>query len=126
MIEMDQAWVTIYDKTTDLAKQKAENTCLKYLDQIVPGDVLAEEVHAVDDLPPFRASVMDGYAISKADEKVFNIISYKSLAGSNPSHSIEETKSDVSYAIYVTTGAPVPDGCTAVVPIENIEKLENN
>ena len=38
------------------------------------GDVLAEEVYAVDDLPPFRASVMDGFAISTVTEKVFNVI----------------------------------------------------
>ena len=98
---------------------------MKDLDEIVSGDVLAEEVYAVDDLPPFRASVMDGFAISKVTEKVFNVISYKSLAGSSPEQPIEEIKSDAAYAIYVTTGAPVPEGFTAVVPIENIEKLEN-
>ena len=33
-----------------------------YID-LTPGMVLAEAVTAKDDLPPFRASVMDGYAI---------------------------------------------------------------
>ena len=46
MIEMDMAWSIILDKTRELAKMRAEpsteNTCTKDLDDIVPGDILAE------------------------------------------------------------------------------------
>ena len=124
MIEMDQAWKIIFDKTKEIANQKADNTCLKDIDQIKPGDILAENVYAADDLPPFRASVMDGYAISSVDQESYIVISYKSLAGTDPATSIDLV-ADKPYAIYVTTGAPVPDGCNTVVPIENIEKLDH-
>ena len=42
------------------------------------------------------------------------------------SYQTEEKKETPSSAVYVTTGAPVPDGFNAVVPIENIEKLEES
>ena len=59
------------------------------------------------------------------NQDVYKVVSYKSLAGSDPAHLIDTQKSDDAIAIYVTTGAPVPDGFNAVVPIENIEKLDN-
>src|SRR6266540_1159833 len=34
---------------------------------LASGRVLAEAAHAVVDLPPFRASAMDGYAVRAAD-----------------------------------------------------------
>lgn len=64
--------------------KERSSTCVKNLDDIVAGDVLAEEVHAVDDLPPFRASVMDGYAVSKVKCEIYKVVTYKSLAGSDP------------------------------------------
>ena len=33
---------------------------------------------------------------------------------------------DTLTAIYVTTGAPVPEGYPCVVPIEEVEMLDNN
>ena len=37
---------------------------MKTIDEIEVGDQLAMDVHAASDLPPFRVSVMDGYAIN--------------------------------------------------------------
>ncbi len=64
MIDMDVAWQLILSKSRELVSQRSSPlTCVKDLNDIKPGDILAEHVTAVDDLPPFRASVMDGYAI---------------------------------------------------------------
>ena len=94
MIDMDQAWQIIHEKTTELAQQRASNACVKDLDEIVPGDILAEEVHAADDLPPFRASVMDGYAVNQINRDVYKVVSYKSLAGSDPTQLANSQKEE--------------------------------
>ena len=58
------------------------------------GSVLAEDIFALDDLPPYRASVMDGYAVSDLDfSQVFTIVDVKMLAGSNPDVDLSHKKS---------------------------------
>ena len=42
MVEMDLAWQIILDKTRKLANQRESNTCVKDLDDVVPGDILVE------------------------------------------------------------------------------------
>ena len=83
------------------------------------GSVLAEDIFAVDDLPPFRASVMDGYAVSDLDfSQLFTIVDVKMLAGTNPDVDLVQKQSQ---AVYVTTGGPVPTGFISVVPIEEVQ-----
>ena len=80
------------------------------------GSVLAENIFALDDLPPFPASVMDGYAVSDLEfSEVFSIVEIKMLAGADPSVKLDATQKK---AVYVTTGGPVPAGFVAVVPVE--------
>ena len=82
------------------------------------GSVLATDIYALDDLPPFAASVMDGYAVSDLDfSGLFTIVDVKMLAGTDPSIKVESISKK---AIYVTTGGPVPEGFVAVVPIEEV------
>ena len=57
---MGQAFDLIIHHTTISRKNLVEEVLLK--DCL--NHVLAEDVYAKDDLPPFRASVMDGYAIN--------------------------------------------------------------
>ena len=79
--------------------------------------MLAENIYALDDLPPFAASVMDGYAVSDLDfSQVYTIVDVKMLAGTDPSVQLPLNKR----AVYVTTGGPVPEGFVAVVPIEDV------
>ena len=70
---------------------------------------------------------MDGYAVSNIDDQqaiTYTVIqSLKSLAGQEPATNLEvEAREQENKAVYVTTGAPVPDGFIAVIPIENINK----
>lgn len=74
------------------------------------------DIFAVDDLPSFPASVMDGFAVSDLEfSQPFTITDVKMLAGTDPSIKLE---TGAKQAVYVTTGGPVPDGFVAVVPIE--------
>ena len=68
---------------------------------------------------------MDGYAIDQIKAEVYKVITYKSLAGADPAHQVEEESTAHGRAVYITTGAPVPDSFVAVVPIENVEKLDD-
>ena len=78
--------------------------------------------------PPYRASIMDGYAIQTANstsppnttEEWTHCVQAKVFAGDDPAiKNLEETPDkDLPVAYYVTTGAVVPNDFDCVVPIE--------
>src|SRR5215510_4615896 len=85
--------------------------------------VLAQDVAATTDLPPFDNSSMDGFAIRVADVADTNAASPRSLkvvadipAGVSPTISLTSGQ-----AARIMTGAQVPDGADAVVPVENTD-----
>jgi molybdopterin molybdotransferase len=84
------------------------------------GRVLADEVVAATDLPPFPSSSMDGYAVRSTD--VANA-SRKSPArlqvvGELVAGGIREQMLSPGQAVRIMTGAPMAPGADAVVPIE--------
>jgi molybdopterin molybdotransferase len=84
------------------------------------GRVLAEEVQARVDLPPFRSSAMDGFAIRAADVPGSLPVVFRIAAGrpaERPLHSGE--------AMGIATGGTVPEGADAVVPIEIVDETDN-
>jgi len=81
------------------------------------GSVLSESVNARDDLPPFPASIKDGYAVRFADGGGDFEVEFEAVAGT-----ARNTLSPGKVA-YIGTGGPVPDGADAVVQIENTEQL---
>jgi len=86
------------------------------------GYVLANDVVAKLSLPSFRQSSMDGYAIFHSDITGKNItlpVVAESRAGKAQKQILEPGN-----AIRIFTGAPVPDGATAVIMQENTT-LEN-
>ena len=82
------------------------------------GRVLAEPVLAQDPLPPFAASIKDGYAVRAADGPGEYPIVGEATAGRIPPFTV--TAGSVAY---ITTGAPVPQGADAVVMVEETELL---
>lgn len=74
------------------------------------GRVLAEEVRAVRDQPPFRASAMDGWAVRSADGPGVLTIVGESAAGHGFAGEVK-----AGQAVRIFTGAAVPAGCDAVV-----------
>jgi molybdopterin molybdotransferase len=85
--------------------------------------VLARDVHADDDLPLFDNSSMDGFAVRAADITNATAASPRSLrvvadipAGSYPSVILAPSE-----AARIMTGAPLPEGADAVVPVENTD-----
>ncbi|HEY0613301.1 MAG TPA: gephyrin-like molybdotransferase Glp, partial [Candidatus Elarobacter sp.] len=84
------------------------------------GRVLAEDVRAVTDLPPFPSSAMDGYAVRAADLPGALNITGESAAGAPFAGTVGPGE-----AVAISTGAVVPEGADAVAPVEIVVKIDN-
>lgn len=78
------------------------------------GLVLAEPVLSQTPFPPFRASIMDGYAVRSADGPGVFPVQLQSTAGAKQHQGVLHSGA----VAYITTGAPVPEGADAVVQVE--------
>ena len=87
------------------------------LDRHAAGRRLAADLLARDDLPRFDASAMDGYAVWPAgpDQRSYPVVG-DVPAGSAPAFALGEGQ-----AARVMTGARVPVGTRAVVPVERTD-----
>jgi molybdopterin molybdotransferase len=84
------------------------------------GRVLAVDVKAKRNQPPFPASAMDGYAVRHAD--LANLPATLKLIGTSAAgHGFKGTVVAGS-AVRILTGAPVPKGADTVVIQENTER----
>lgn len=81
------------------------------------GFVLAQEVNALTDLPPFAASKVDGWAVSGAGP-------WK-IQGSNLAGSVSESELTDQQCIHIATGAALPLGTTGVLKDEDSEVIED-
>lgn len=92
------------------------------------GRVLAESVESPIDVPGFDRSLMDGYAVRAedtygADERepeTLRVVGSVS-AGTSPDVTVGERE-----AAEIATGAPIPEGADAVVPVERTAKGEED
>jgi molybdopterin molybdotransferase len=83
--------------------------------------VLAQDIPAATDLPLFDNSAMDGFAVRSVDTVTAAAASTITLnvvadipAGSNPQLTLAHGQ-----AARIMTGAPIPDGADAVIPVED-------
>jgi molybdopterin molybdotransferase len=81
------------------------------------GRVLAEDVAAVRDQPPFRASAMDGWAVRSADAPGTLRIVGESAAGHGYDGAVASGE-----AVRIFTGAAIPEGCDSIVIQEDAER----
>jgi molybdopterin molybdotransferase len=84
------------------------------------GRVLAEPARALVDLPPFRSSAMDGYAVRVADTPGQLPVVARIAAGRPAAVALEPGQ-----AMGIATGGVVPDGADAVIPIEYVVERVN-
>ncbi len=85
------------------------------------GRVLAQPVVAADSLPPFANSSMDGYALRAADVGSASKQSPVQLAvvGDVAAGNVLARHVEPGAAVRIMTGAPLPAGADAVVPVED-------
>ena len=79
------------------------------------GRIMAEDSIATFDLPRFDNSAMDGYAVKCADQNTTVTSNEVIYAGDNPEMILQ-----AKTAIKIMTGAPIPEGCEAIIPIEKV------
>ncbi|MEO5680481.1 MAG: gephyrin-like molybdotransferase Glp, partial [Acidimicrobiales bacterium] len=86
------------------------------------GCVLAEAVVAREAIPPFANTAMDGFAVQAADtagatgtEPAVLTVVATVRAGEAPTVTVGPGE-----AVRIMTGAPMPDGADAVVPVEDL------
>lgn len=87
------------------------------------GRVLAQDVVADSDLPPFDRSQMDGYAVRAEDAQAAPVrlrIVGESAAGRGWHQQLEEGQ-----AVRIMTGAPVPAGADSVQQVELAHELKD-
>lgn len=88
------------------------------------GLVLAALVVSGEVVPPFDNTAVDGYAVraedvaTASDQPVDLVVVGEIAAGAAPDRSLGKGE-----AIRIMTGAPLPDGCDAVVMVEDSERL---
>jgi molybdopterin molybdotransferase len=79
------------------------------------GCALAEDIVAPEDIPGFANSAMDGYAVNTASVTTDEPIP---LAGELAAGAGGQELLAVGSAVRIMTGAPIPPGADAVVPVE--------
>jgi molybdenum cofactor synthesis domain-containing protein len=114
MIAIDQARQAVLDLCPVLTPQLT--SC-----EDMSGRVLAQDIVATENVPPFANSAVDGYAVRAVDVAVvpcdLRVIGTLA-AGAAPSFTL-----GVGDAVRIMTGAPIPSGADAVVMVEDSEKL---
>ena len=117
MISFDEALNNILSHIHALGFEK-----VSLLDAL--GMVIAEDIYAKRDIPPLDNSAMDGYAlkfedIQKASPKdPVRLEVIEDL----PAGFISKKKIERGKAIRIMTGAPIPKGADAVIPVEETKK----
>lgn len=107
----------------DEARRRVLEAVSPLADEGVPldlalGRVLAEDVTSGIDVPPFDSSGMDGYALVAGPEAELEVIG-EARAGHPAAKALRP-----GVAIRISTGAVVPEGADAVVPVEGTTALK--
>lgn len=87
------------------------------------GRVLREDVYAVEAVPPWDNSAMDGFAVRAEDIRTAspeNPIRLEVLEDL-PAGAMTSTPVRKGEAIRIMTGAPLPEGADSVIPVEETE-----
>jgi molybdopterin molybdotransferase len=87
------------------------------------GRVLAEDIVADSDLPPFDRAQMDGYAVRAAD--VANTPARLRIVGESAAGAGWDHEMKTGEAVRIMTGAPVPVGADAVQQVELTREVDS-
>ena len=114
MIPLHEAQETVLAGCAPLTPQQVAYTEMT-------GRVLDQDVVAVEDVPPFRNTAVDGYAVRSLDAEtvpVELVVVDTLAAGAEPKIAV-----NAGEAIRIMTGAPMPNGADAVVMVEDTERV---
>lgn len=112
MITVTKAQEIVFDHCN-----RTEYETIDYMDSV--GRVLSADVFSTDPLPPFPASMKDGYAVIAADGQGSRQVIGTSVAGSQPT----EVNVQSGFCARISTGAPLPPGADSVVMVEETKLI---
>ncbi|MGI8417844.1 MAG: molybdopterin molybdotransferase MoeA [Nakamurella sp.] len=87
----------------------------------VAGLVLAVDLVATLDLPPFANSAMDGYAVRAVDAPTGGVPVELVVSQDIPAGKTDIAPLQPGTAARIMTGAPIPDGADSIVPVERTD-----
>jgi len=92
------------------------------------GRVLAEDIVAAEDVPPFTRAAMDGYAVKAEDTYGASQQNPRTLKLAAVLHAGESVSVTINKGecVRIATGCPVPLGADAVVMVEFTDEKEGN
>lgn len=111
--------LSVEEALKQISEHTPEPTIVRAIvNESVVGHVLAEDVQAIESVPAFRASIVDGYAViagegAPSTKGVFPV--------SMVSHAQAGEHATLKHGeiARITTGAPLPPGATSVVMVED-------
>lgn len=111
MLSVDDALALIAEHT------QGPEVVAQPVDEIIIGLVLAEAVRAREDVPAFRASIVDGYAVVvPKDGNMTGLFPVTAVSHATPGEVKPLKEGEVAR---ITTGAPLPPGATSVIMVED-------
>jgi len=113
VVTIEQALEFIYQNT------QKKSTILLPIEQAL-GFIIAQEIKATHNLPPYDNSAMDGYAVMIENSGECVHVAHTIFAGDN-----SDVKLEAGHAIKIMTGARIPYGTQCIVPIEDTQECEN-
>ncbi|GAB0138769.1 hypothetical protein EsDP_00006993 [Epichloe bromicola] len=94
-------------------------TYARPVDETIINSVLAEDVTAQEDVPAFRASIVDGYAVVvPKDGTMKGVFPVTAVSHAAPGQAQAQPLEEGQVA-RITTGAPLPPGATSVIMVED-------
>ena len=106
-VTIEQALEFIYKNTP------TKQTKILPIEQAL-GLIIAQDVVATHNLPPYDNSAMDGYAVKVCNSDAEVTVNHTIFAGDNSHELLKD-----GCAIKIMTGAKIPEGCEAIVPAED-------
>jgi molybdenum cofactor synthesis domain-containing protein len=118
LISIKEAFDLIWDEVKPI-----ERTVVLALQQ-AGGMVLADELVADSDVPPFSRAAMDGYAVRASDTFGATATNAKRVKVVGVRHAGDAGSEvvDAGQCLQIGTGAPLPAGADAVVMVEDTER----
>lgn len=109
------------EKALEIIYEKTDTTTLKILPiEQALGFVIAKDIIATHNLPPYDNSAMDGYAVKLDDASKCVKVEHTIFAGDNYHFTLKNGN-----AIKIMTGAKIPNGTECIVPIEDVKNSKD-
>ncbi|MCK4875100.1 MAG: molybdopterin molybdotransferase MoeA [Sulfurimonas sp.] len=113
-ISIEEALKHVYENTTKKSLK------ILPIEQVL-GMVLAEDIVASHNLPPYDNSAMDGYAVKVNGAGKLVKVTHTIFAGDDSKEVLE-----CGFGIKIMTGAKIPYGTGCIVPIEDVNLVNSN